>query len=82
MDKKIWHKHGQHSHDWNKYEDAVDEFIKKKKLRKGDRFHVHHPGRNGPVVYEYLGPNSGGRKDWIRHGRKPRINSDDANSVR
>lgn len=70
MPGPVWHKYGPHMHDWRQYEDTVDNFIAERGLKKGDRFHVHHHGRVDPTVYEYLGPNSGGRKDWVWAGRK------------
>lgn len=49
---------------YTKYEDFVDKFIKDKGLKAGDRFRVPHGKDADPRIYEYLGPGSGGRKDW------------------
>jgi hypothetical protein len=45
-------------------ERAVDDYIASRKMNTDDVFSVRHPG--GDVLhYRYLGPNSGGRKDWL-----------------
>lgn len=43
-------------------EDAIDEYTRQ--MNENDTFSVRHPG--GDIYqYRYLGPNSGGRKDWL-----------------
>jgi len=49
---------------YKQYEDTVDKFVKDKDLQKGERFRVPGTNDSDPRIYEYLGPNSGGRKDW------------------
>lgn len=44
----------------------VDEFIRANKLPPGAGFMIPYPG--GPKRFEYLGPDSGGRKDWMEKG--------------
>jgi len=50
------------SGDYEAIEKSVDDHIKDNPMNKGDRFKLEHP--DGPHHYEYLGPDSGGRKDW------------------
>lgn len=45
-------------------EDAIDAHIAKQKMNKDDIFSVLHSDGN-LHYYKYLGPNSGGRKDWM-----------------
>lgn len=47
------------SNDPFKMEDEVDQFIKDKGVQEGDIMRAQDRS------YKYLGPNSGGRKDWI-----------------
>jgi hypothetical protein len=48
--------------DYTPLENSIDTFVRDSALSKGQRFKVPHP--EGHKTYEYLGPNSGGRKDW------------------
>lgn len=49
---------------YDPYESAVDKYTIDKKMKENDKFFVTHP--NGEQrLYRYLGPNSGGRKDWL-----------------
>jgi hypothetical protein len=45
-------------------EEHIDQFIKHKSLKEGDIMRVPYPDGN-PKLYRYLGPDSGGRKDWM-----------------
>ena len=50
-----------------KYEDYVDEFIEQKQMAEGDTFMINDPEDEpdpGKHFYEFLGWNTGGRKDW------------------
>lgn len=49
----------------SQYEQTIDKFIKDKGLQENDRMRVKHPDEDEPRIYKYLGPNSGGRKDWM-----------------
>lgn len=52
------------SKDGEGYEDVVDKYIASNILKKDDLFRIIHP--DGQLyLYKYLGPNSGGRKDWL-----------------
>jgi hypothetical protein len=46
-------------------EQAVDAYIAGRKMNMDDVFSVRHPGGD-TLHYRYLGPNSGGRKDWMK----------------
>ena len=50
-------------------EDMVDQFIAASRLKAGDQFQIPYPG--GVKTFEYLGPESGGRKDWMEKGPAP-----------
>jgi hypothetical protein len=47
-------------------EDFVDAYIQQNKLNAGQGFQIPYPG--GAKTFEYLGPESGGRKDWMEKG--------------
>lgn len=59
--------------DWDTYERLVDQFIQGNKMKPNDTFRVDHP--EGPTHYRYLGPNSGGRKDWMQIDSNPNVTS-------
>lgn len=51
----------------DEYENVVDNFINKNNLREGDVMRVEKFGAKDKMNhYKYLGPNSGGRKDWMQ----------------
>jgi hypothetical protein len=55
--------------DYQTLEEMVDQFIQANKLKEGDGFQIPYPG--GAKTFEYLGPGSGGRKDWMEKGPPP-----------
>lgn len=47
----------------DEYEQIVDDHIEKNKLQENDLINVQQG--DDSKTYKYLGPNSGGRKDWM-----------------
>jgi hypothetical protein len=56
--------------DPDEYERLVDEHIKKHKPQENDLIRVEHGDEL--KIYKYLGPNSGGRKDWMEVPQDPK----------
>lgn len=54
------------NYNWRALEDLVDQHTAAQKLKEGDTFHIPYPDfLGGQKLYKYLGPDSGGRKDWM-----------------
>jgi hypothetical protein len=63
---EIWKPTADAPYNASALEALIDQFIAANKLGAGAQFQIPYPG--GAKTFEYLGPESGGRKDWMEKG--------------
>lgn len=63
---EIWRPTADAPYDASALEALIDQFIAANKLGAGAQFQIPYP--SGAKTFEYLGPESGGRKDWMEKG--------------